>query len=101
MIPLSIVNGRGFLMLSLYVAVLNSVQNIGGVGEDATIGKVAKDCGLTYHRAKRVLDDLQDFGMVYKHLKAHRPNVMKSTYDVSIVGSSWVHLMNINRMNGV
>lgn len=88
-------------MLSTYVRVLEVIQEIGGAGDDVTTGKVAKSCNMTYHKAKVVLKDLRDFGMVYTHLRHHRPNVTKMTYDISVVGSSWVHLMNLSRMKGL
>lgn len=87
-------------MLSLYVSVLNASISIGGAGGEATIGRIAKDVGLTYHRTKTIVNDLVEFGMLYRHVKHHRPNVMKSYFDATIVGSSWVHLMNLNRMKG-
>lgn len=87
-------------MLALYVSVLEALVSGGGAGEEMTIGKVARECGVTYHKAKKALEDLEEFGMAFRHMKLHRPNVVKSYFDASLVGSSWVRLMKLNRMKG-
>lgn len=85
-------------MLASYVNILNTVQSVAGEGRDVTIGVISKELGMTRYKTQKAVKDLCEFGMLFEHLKPHRPDVIKRCYDVSIVGSSWVHLMNLNRM---
>lgn len=88
-------------MLHVYVDVLNAIIKGSGGGEEMTIGKISKSVGLSYHKTKKALLDLHEFGMVFAHDKQHRPNKIKTFFDATMVGQSWVLLMNMYRMEGM
>lgn len=99
-IPFSLVIQEGFFMLSLYVNILESIQDMDRAGEDPTITKLAKASGLSYHKVKNVVADLLDFGFVYYHELHHRPNKNKRHIFISPTGASWVYIMRGLRMAG-
>lgn len=98
--PLQFINGKGFFMLALYVSALQVLETEVGEGDNPTRGNIAKALGVSYYKAKVVMDDLADFGFVYAIKKYHRPNADKQIYGISREGIQWLMLVEKCRMPG-